>query len=269
MEMSNSPLDNSCEIFLATDIRIRSVASIALSSSLQAAMEQEWERALERNPGLFNGEILLLQDWKSDSEGVLRISASWGTYQMFLASRAIPVMRDIVRPLGVSGIMVCEVGSEVETKDGVIFPASALVFARRSSMVATYPNYWELMPSGSISRNTTELNNNSAIDYLHQLLEEFEQETGLNADDSIKQTIPFALIFDKQANIYDICVRLNLTLPQAALAAQFRGNDEYTELKCVSLPDIPRFLQNHLSDIVPTSKVLAEAFIRVAASEVV
>ena len=263
--MSNSQLDNSCEIFLATDIRIRSVASIALSSSLQAAMEQEWERALERNPGLFNGEILLLQDWKSDSEGVLRISASWGTYQMFLASRAIPAMRDIVRPLGVSGIMVCEVGSE----NSAASPNPALVFARRSSTVATYPNYWELMPSGSISRNTAELNDNSAIDYLHQLLEEFEQETGLNADDSIKQTIPFALIFDKQANIYDICVRLNLTVPQAALAAQFRGNDEYTELKCVSLPDIPRFLQNHLSDIVPTSKVLAEAFIRVAASEVV
>ena len=124
------------------------------------------------------------------------------------------------------------------------------------------------MPSGSISRDTSQFNENGGIDYISQLLEEFEQETGFNAKNSIKQAVPFALIFDKQANIYDICVRLNISIPQATLIAQFQGNDEYTELECVPLPKIPAFLQNHLADIVLTSKVLVEAFIRVTVSEV-
>ncbi len=261
--ITSSPPDNTCEIVLAENIRIDLGAPITLSTSLQTAMEQEWERELERNPGLFNGEILLLQDWKRDSQGTLRVSASWGTYQMFLTSRTIAAMHDIVRPLGVSGIMVCE----AESKEGAVLPTSALVFARRSSKVSTYPSHWELMPSGSISRDTVQTGNTGTIDYLRQLLEEFEQETGFSAEGNIKQAVPFALIFDKQANIYDICVRLDVSIPQATLTAQFQGNDEYTELECIPLPKVPHFLQHHFSDIVPTSKVLAEAFIRVTAPE--
>ncbi|TAE28765.1 MAG: hypothetical protein EAZ92_07595 [Candidatus Kapaibacterium sp.] len=243
---------SNCEIILAKNISIELGEPIVLEDSLRAAMEKEWARALERNPEVFDGEILLLKGWKRDAEGTLRLSVAWGTYKMFVASRALPLMREIVRPLGVSGMMLCH----GEEQNGTISPASAVVFARRSGTVATYPNCWELMPSGSISRDSASVNHNT-IDYICQILEEFEQETGFNAQ-IIQQITPTALIFDKQANIYDICVRLNLSVSQTVVMEQFQGNDEYTEMRCVSLLDIPHFLQHHASDIVPPSKVLAE-----------
>ncbi len=251
-------IKNRCDVVSATSIAIECSDVLEIDTVHHAAIEAVWEAALERNPQLFNAEILMMRRWEKDSAGNLRIFTAWGNYKMLLASRSVSALQDVVRPVGVSGVMICHV-DDVESETTLV-SKTALVFARRSSTVASYPGYWELMPSGSISRHTAQKDASTHIDILAQILEEFEEETGFSTD-IITEISPFTLIFDKQANIYDICVRLHISWTQNTVIKRFQGNNEYTEVACITLPQLPNFLRHHAETLVPTSIALAETFL--------
>lgn len=257
--MENFSVDHSqtdksglCDIILADNIHVHCSDVLTLEDSLTETVEALWQAALPTNPRLFNAEILMMHSWKQDNDGTLHLFTVWGNYKMLFASRSIPALRAIVRPVGVSGIMLCS-GDKRTLQD------TTLVFARRSSHVASYPQHWELMPSGSISREIAQIGPSTEIDYLRQITEEFKEETGFPIN-IIERLAPFALIFDKQANIYDICVQLHISWTHDLVAQQFQANDEYTELACITLAQLPAFLQKHINMLVPTSITLAESF---------
>ena len=190
----------------------------ALSPAVAAAVDAVWdaEKAL-RGDRLFEGPVLSLVSHAPD-----RLVVSPMTYRHLIAARRRPALRAAigVRPVGVTGLVVC--------RDG-------LVLGRRAGHVAADAGLWEPAPAGGLDRP----------DPAGVLLGELREELGLSGADAGTPE-PIGMIEDPGAGTLDILMRLPCPLDAAAVRQAHRagGSDEYSELAIVPPAGIAAFLRH-------------------------
>lgn len=153
-------------------------------------------------------------------------------YRRFVAQNRNPELfpKLRVRPVAVSGLVMCE--------DGV-------VFGRRAGTLVD-AGCWELAPSGSID--------NPRAGARAQLLKELTEETGIPAA-AVNDIAPLAVIDDEGAHTVDIGYTLFVQLSALDIRryAQ-RASGEYDTLEVVPTDQLERFLAAH--DVIEVSRAL-------------
>lgn len=217
---------------VAADLRIQVVPdSSALTAVEQEHIEAIWQaESRKRGPTLFNGELLEFVRFEGD-----RLIARFVEYKLFLASRAGGLeTRRAVMPLGVSGVVRC---------------GDCVGFGRRATHVTQYPGWLELFPSGGIDRGA--LRPDGTIDHHDQAIRELVEETGLSRAE-IAGITTFALVFDREGQVYDLCVSITLKEGDPPRLARM-SSGEYDELFFVGRGSLPDLMRRCDGQIVPTS----------------
>lgn len=223
---------------------------IVPNRSQRSDIERLWCQALERNPALFNDRVLSIIDIEGLSNDAISphliLHTCFVEYKTVMAAKDIPALNAIISPIGVSGITICSDALN-----------EYLVFAERSSSVTQYPGYMELVPSGNISDEM--LTSLGTIDYKCQLMQEWLEETQQTNIASIESIQEVALVYDRQANVYDICCVMRASLSPSVLEEGLMSSPEYSKPMVVPISDAAVFIQRHHNRIVPTSLLLLEA----------
>lgn len=194
----------------------------------------------KRGHALFDGRLF------SISRLAPPLVTGWlAPYSWYVAQRHDPALRAGlgVRPLGVTGIMICDEG---------------IVFGRRASTVATDPDLWELAPSGGVDGEF--LTPDGGIDLAAQILNELTEETGLPAAVVTAPPRPVALVEDGSSLVTDVGLLLRLGCGAATVRAAFaaKASQEYTELAVVAPADLGGFMAAAGSGLGPVSRGLIE-----------
>ncbi|TDQ80967.1 UDP-2,4-diacetamido-2,4,6-trideoxy-beta-L-altropyranose hydrolase [Dongia mobilis] len=201
----------------------------AVASRAQAIWDEELQR---RSADLFNGEIVSVTSLNNTA-----IVGRRAEYRSLLAqSRDPDIFRWLqVRPLAVTGILICPEG---------------VVIGRRSKSVFQSPGLWELAPSGSVDLGTMDEQGN--INLLNQLMQELKEEIGLSATD-IAEVEPLAIACDTDSQVFDVCFILRTSRPWPQILASYAadGNSEYESLDILPLRDIVAFAQSQMGEITP------------------
>ena len=214
---------------------------------------QTWRDALERQPTLFDGRVLVTPKHRVDENGDISVSGRFSRYRYVLAQRHADLG---IQTIGVTGISIV-------AEDGVSY---ALV-GRRSLDVTDYPGRLELVPSGGVADKFAKPDHE--VDYAGQIAEEFVEETGLAAS-AIASILGFALLFDESAQTFDIACRITLKpeIDRGAVAAAFAGAREYDgDAQFVPLAELNAFAAQHHEALVPASITLIEAASRLNEQE--
>lgn len=195
------------------------------------AIEQIWKRESQDRP-LFNGSILHLKKIIS-SQKQIKLHCSIVQYKQFLTHLRAPHLSMEICPLAVSGIIIDTEGNTL--------------LAKRKD-VTEYPNHWELAPAGSIDAVAP----GEKVSYENQIYRELFEETGLH-EKMVSTITPFALLFDRIDEVYDIALSITLLKPLRELFTS-PENGEYDSYKIVSLHEAMTILFSEPS--TPTSKTV-------------
>lgn len=205
---------------------LRIVAPAPLTEALSRKVSDIWRAETQRRPHLTNGVIYSLQ---SHTPAELVIEPV--TYSYSLALRRAPdlVAEGLtVRPLAVTGIVICPEG---------------VVLGRRGEDVAVDVGFWELAPSGGLSRP----------DPLAQVLEELEEELGLGSRHLQGPPTACGLVADHESRVVDIVYQLRTAIPAAEIERIYRAaaTDEYAALTIVPPGELAAFIAAHSGHILP------------------
>jgi len=132
-----------------------------------------------------------------------------------------------------------------------------LLFARRGKEVTQYPGFYELAPSGGLGDRFARPD--GTVDFAGQLLAELIEECRISAD-MVEELTPFAVVFDRRENVYDICFRLTLSARRKTPLPGFSLSSEYDEAIWVPIGEVEKFISKNKSSIVPTSKGIIRAY---------
>lgn len=219
----------------------------AISKSKSNQIDQVWlDGQKERGDALVNGTILNLDKYTLTKEQ-LDIECSLVEYKYYFSQKIGKIPLGIT-PLAVSGITYIEENSAVEENTNTHF-----YIGRRSPKVTQYPNFFELIPSGSIDQNSLSKESDN-IDYMKQLYIELAEELGAEQAD-VKSSAAFCLIYDSQDKVYDIGIKLALFSMGTFNTSK---SDEYNNIRLISLESLEAEIIK--GDVVPTSKSLFSAF---------
>lgn len=212
-------------------LSIDCVNEIPIPDNLSATVQQIWQEEEQKRP-LFNGSILHLGKITSN-ESVTKLECSIVQYKHFLAKLRAPHLPIEIYPLAVSALLIDTAGNTL--------------LARRKN-VTEYPHHWELCPAGSIDATAV----GEKISYENQILRELFEETGLH-EKMVSTITPFALLFDRLDEVYDIALSIELLNPLSDLFTLGK-NSEYECYKIAPLKEALNFLSTELS--TPTSRTL-------------
>ena len=132
------------------------------------------------------------------------------------------------------------------------------LFAKRSKNNTEYADYFELVPSGNLDYFSKQ--NNKNLDYKSKLLEELEEEIGIDRN-QVKKIFEICVINDKINSVYDICCVIKLRVNKFTAMKNIRKTAEYTTPKFIKIKDIPEFIAKHNKNIVPTTLGLLEYYL--------
>lgn len=196
----------------------------------------------EDEPG---GKILNLASIKQDGK-VVEITGEFVDYRLFQLQRQNPEQVQSIRPVGVSGVtVVSEKGEEF------------LLFARRAEGVTQFAGFYELAPSGGLSDEFAR--QDGTVDFAGQLLAELMEECKISAD-MVEELTPFAVVFDRRENVYDICCRLTLSAHRETLLPGFSLSSEYDEAIWILKGEAEKFISKNEASIIPSSKAIITAY---------
>jgi hypothetical protein len=85
------------------------------------------------------------------------------------------------------------------------------------------------------------------------------EECRISAD-MVEEIAPFAVVFDRRENVYDICCRLVLSVDRDGLSAGFWASSEYVEFQWIAGQDLEAFLADNDGIMVPTTGAIITAF---------
>ncbi|MBA3815436.1 MAG: NUDIX domain-containing protein [Parachlamydiaceae bacterium] len=211
---------------------------IELSDVVNQAIETIWQREKEqRKEQLFNGKVLSLVEYSPDG----RLVAEFIEYKYFLAYVQEPSLR---KKLGIKPISL----------SCITRTSKAVLVGQRSEVVMQYPLWFELVPSGGIDAGSIEGEKGERINVIEQALRELEEETGYLAE-VVQQATPFALVYDSNTAMYEVCVEIVLHSDKVnpKVNQSLPPTFEYDVLKWVYKADMPAFIQQHSENFVPLS----------------
>lgn len=206
--------------------------SLDYDDETKKRIETIWKEE-QKHRSLFNGAIISLSHMTIIDDGV-KIVAQTIAYKEFLATLRDPAIDLTIAPLAVSGIIIDNEGHTLIAKRGNL---------------TEYPHHWEFAPAGSIDASCCD---KGSVDVNAQIMQELKEETGI--DETMVDTVtPFALIYDRQHSVYDICmqIRLKSSLSEALL---FKGNSEYDQFRILPIQEVTAALYTLPS--TSTAKVL-------------
>ncbi|PWR25130.1 NUDIX hydrolase [Zavarzinia aquatilis] len=193
-----------------------------------------------RGDALFDGRLFSI---RTLAPGLI---TGWlAPYSWYVAQRrdaALAAALDI-RPLGVTGIMICD--------DGI-------VLGRRGGGVETDAGLWELAPSGGVDGEFR--TGDGSLDLGAQLLNELVEETGLPAALATAPPRPVALAEDGESGITDVGLLLRIACDAAAVRAAFAplAGQEYAELAVVPRDALGAFMAGRAAQFGRVSRCLIE-----------
>ena len=218
-----------------------------LTSAQDQAVARIWEKKLgERTTALFNGSLLNYVAHERRL-GTTEITGQFVEYRHFVAQRTDPSLNLGIRPVAVSGITIFSDNGE-----------ERVIFARRAMNMLQYPGLFELAPSGGLDREC--LRPDGSIDFRAKVLDELAEETGLTSN-CVRGADAFALIYDANEKVYDICCRIEVDVDKPMLETAFAASIEYSELKTLPVAELVAFARDHETSIVPGSLALIAAFV--------
>lgn len=209
-------------------------------------IEEIWKKA-SKEEGLSNEELFNFTSI-TENHGRIEVRGNFVEYKNFLAQRKRLDLDFGIRPIGVSGITI--------VKDAGIPYA---IFARRTPQVNEYQESLELIPSGSLDKTCSR--RNKTVDYKTKLLSEFSEETGLPAE-YVENIDGFAVVFDANHKVYDVCCTLSISCKRDLIAGKFNDSKEYQSPIFVPLRELDDFLKTNAEIIIPTSMALACVFLQ-------
>lgn len=206
---------------------------VEVSKSDQDQIDRLWSHMLDMKPAgnVFDGTIFSVVQ-ANEHELVCQSVP----YRFFCAQRVDPALRQ-------------RLNLRVAAVSGITFIDDCVVIGRRSQALTQYPDFFELVPSGSI--DTDFVQSDGIIDYRQQLANELAEELVPGPWDGISIR-PLTLVFDRQESTFDLCCRIDL--PSGTSIP--KSTDEYTELLKVRLEDLASFELNQQSKIVPVTTAL-------------
>lgn len=194
-----------------------------------------------RGGDLFDGLLFSVEG--IDGE---RISGRFVNYSLFIAQSAKPELFDVlgVRPLGVSGLLVCS--------DGI-------VFGRRNVTVTQDPGLWELAPSGGIDPSCRK--EDGRIDAVGHVLREMHEEIGAGAE-HVSSASPFVVIENTDSHVIDIGIDIKISLGEEEILRLFRrgGSNEYTDLMVIPPVGLAEFSARCEDGMAEDSRFLLQAY---------
>ncbi|OPX92789.1 MAG: hypothetical protein A4E53_00342 [Pelotomaculum sp. PtaB.Bin104] len=210
-------------------------------------IEEIWQQTLREKEGsLFNGTLLSLCNLREEKNKII-ITGSYIQYKHFIAHRKRPDLNLNIKPVGVSGITVLQ-----ESSDELI------IFAKRKDRNTQYPDFLELVPSGSIDEECAKPD--GTINYKSKILSELAEETGLTTE-LVKKVEGFALVLDRIDNVYDVCCKISVSADRELIKERFACSTEYYSPIFIAAGDLIDFVKKNYNSIVPTSIALIGAFL--------
>jgi len=240
------------EIVAIGNIRLQTTEALQSDDILvrnRDIIEEIWQTTFkERGGKLFNGTLPNFIGIEEKSSSVHIIKCSFVEYKSFLAQRKRPDLNLGIKPIGVSGVIVLKEADK-----------EYVIFAKRTNAVTEYPEFLELVPSGSIDRECS--NANGTVDFKAKLLAEFSEETGLPKD-CVKEISSFAFVLDTSHNVYDVCCKIFVESAKELFLTKFKRTKEYQAPVAISVDDMGGFIKGNINSIVPTSMALVDAYMR-------
>lgn len=188
-----------------------SLDSATFAPDIDAQVDALWSRAVEMQPGLFDGTILRV--YSSDAQGMRCVPIS---YRYFYAQQKDRQLQQALRlvAVGVSGLVTLE---------------DKVLVGTRSASVTQCPNLFELVPSGSLPAPDQPTD---SLDYRRQLLTELREESGIE-ENNIDRCEPFLLVTDETDAVVDICCAIALKNLKVTEVLDSLRSDEYTDMEFV------------------------------------
>ena len=177
-----------------------------------ALVDEIWNSALIARPWLVDEDIFNVCDIENGT-----LYGFFVPYRFYVAQQ-----EDVTRSLGFH-IKPLAVTSFTKTIDGLT------LLAKRGIDVYQDAGLWELAPCGGVTSRSVDKAGN--VNYIDTLEEEFKEELGIPAK-SINSKHCTSLILDKGSNVYELIVKVLLSLTQAEVMSCFscRESSEYTEV---------------------------------------
>ncbi len=197
-----------------------------------------WQAASEQSDSkLFDGKILCALEISSKA-----LVCSIIPYRFFYAQRQSNMIRNALQ-------------IKVVAVSGLIFHHGLLYFGRRSLSITQYPNFIELVPSGSIDADSVVTNGKA--DFCKQLENELIEELSVKKK-AVSSIEPLLLAFDRQENTWDICCRIILKADATKSIDKNFESQEYQEIICVHLTELVNFLKANAKCLLPTTQVILQ-----------
>lgn len=143
---------------------------------VEQRVDEIWSKALVENKQLFDGQILSFELLRENTLRCKQVSYRYFYSQLIDSALKMDLQ---VKVVAVSGIC--------RYKDKVLL-------GRRRESCTQFPNWYELVPSGSLDFDKSNLE--GVVDFKSQILEELAEEAGLNKK-MVKKVTPFGLFFDQ------------------------------------------------------------------------
>ncbi len=206
-----------------------------LSDHEKILIENIWNHELNRRPSnLYNGQILNVVSFSPD-----KMVAEFVDYKYFLAQLRDPNFEPVLelRTVGISGVTTV---------------VDKVLIGRRSATVSTFPNCYELVPSGGIDPSALV---GDKIDFVKQFEVELWEETGISVTE-IKEIRPMVLVYDENLKMYDLCAEIIVNY--SVLKEFIDPSEEYEDIEWIPKSEIGREIRRHKKDFVPLSLLLLE-----------
>lgn len=202
----------------------------------------------KRTQPFFNGSLAIVRRIDKTDQSV-DFGIDFIDYKTYIAYRHYRktepsrLEASTLKTLGVTGIVTL-------TDNG----NSYVVLGRRAPQTTLYPLEFETIPTGTLDRQQQDEKNQ--VDYLHQIREEFEEETALDQK-YLSDLSPFGVLYDNAENAYDACCTARLMLSREEAIRRLKPTPEYSEFVTVETAEIRSFILDRFDEISrPTITIL-------------
>lgn len=208
---------------------------IEIDRKVDAKVTDLWEKARLANPGLFDGNALVVEPIFDQA----KLKASLIPYRYCYAQLQDPLLKQELdlTLLAVSGL--------------TIFSGKILV-GKRSAAMTQFPLHYELAPSGGLTANQIE--DGGLVDYREGYYEELFEEAGISRSE-VESLHVLAIFFDRRNQTLDICLEGTIKKTFVQNPNWPISNDEYDWLDWVEPAEVSRMVSGS-SEIVPLSAEL-------------
>jgi len=201
-----------------------------------------WESELKKNnKKLFDGKAFSLVKITPYSN-YFEVEGEFIDYKTILTDRKYPALNLEINQIGVSGLTIIK-----EKND------SFVLFSIRNKSTTEYPGYLELVPSGNLDESV--LQKDEIIDYKSKIIQEFEEETGLDKK-FLHVVSTIGLVRDNINRVYDVVCLLELSNKINELRTSFKKVSEYKQPLFIKVENLEDFLVENSKKIVPTTKAI-------------